>query len=295
MELPHIILILGPVVLAVLAWRGCFRRDALDAGPSRRAGLVPADLLIALGLMILGPSVVGLLISISTDSGQADASGAVDLDTVTYAGNILMGQAAGQLIPVLYLLWRVSSGPRGLGGLWLIGAIPRKPLRDLAWGVAGFFVAVILVMATIQSAVILGEWFGQQAPVLAHPMLKALVDSDSQVGSMMLIASAVLVAPILEEGIFRGLIQSVMGEVLGEGRRWSIVLVAAGVFAMIHANLATFENWQALPGLFVLGLVLGWLYERSGSLWPGIFVHIGFNALNIAVALGSSLPTEVTS
>ena len=294
MDLSHLIVILGPVVLVPLAWRGCFRRDALEAGPSRRVGLVPADLLIGLGLMILGPSMVVFATSL-IGSGQTKPPDPEKLSTTTYAGQILLGQAAGQLVPVLYLLWRVSSPPLGLGGLRRFGAIPGKPLRDLAWGVLGFVVAVTLVMSTIQFAVILGGWFGQQAPVLAHPMLKALVDSDSTLGTAMLIASAVLVAPILEEAIFRGLIQSVMAEALGESRRWSIVLVASLVFAMIHANFTTWENWQALPGLFVLGLVLGWLYERSGSLWPGIVVHIGFNALNIAVALGSTLPAGATS
>jgi membrane protease YdiL (CAAX protease family) len=284
MDPTYIILLLGPVLLAVLFWRGCFRRDALDAGPSRGVGLVPADLLIGLGLMIMGPSLVVLATS-QGGTGEPSATGTLEPDTVAVAGNILMGQVAGQLIPVLYLLWRVSSGPRGLKGLGLIGAIPQKPLRDLAWGALGLIVAVTLVMATIQAAVFLGEWFGQQAPELAHPLLKVLVDSDSLLGSAMIIISAVLVAPILEEAIFRGLIQSVMGEVLGDGRRWSIVLVASFVFTMIHAGSV---NWQALPGLFVLALVLGWLYERSGSLWPGIFVHIGFNALNIAAALSIS-------
>ena len=79
-----------------------------------------------------------------------------------------------------------------------------------------------------------------------------------------------------------------MVEAAGETKRWGVVLVASFVFALIHANTATWENWQALPGLFVLGLVLGWLYERSGSLWPGIFLHMGFNSLNIAMALGLS-------
>lgn len=283
MDLSHVIILIGSLVLAVLVWRGCLGRGVLDAGPSRRVGLVPADLLIVLGLMILGPSLVAYVTSIA-GSGQPNPSGSQEVNTLAYAGNILLGQAAGQLVPVLYLLWRVSSVPRGL---WLIGAIPGKPLRDLLWGALGFVAAVTLVMATIQATVLLGEWLGQETPVLGHPMLKALVASDSPVGSVMLIASAVLVAPILEEVIFRGLIQSVMAEVLGEGNRWGIVLVASGVFAMIHADFVNWDNWQTLPGLFVLGLVLGWLYERSGSLWPGILVHIGFNILNIAVALGT--------
>jgi membrane protease YdiL (CAAX protease family) len=274
MTLTLIILILGPTVLILLTRQGCLRPDALTRGPSRRVGLVPADLLAALGLMILGPSLIGYFMPhMSQPTGG---------DVLASAGRILLGQAVGQGLPVLYLLWRASSTP---GGLTRIGAIPKRPIRDLWWGVLGFLVAVPMVMAAIQVAVLIGELFGQAAPVLAHDMLKMLVESDSALASVLIVISAVLVAPILEEAIFRGFVQSVMVEAVGEARRWSVVLVASLVFAMIHVNVSTFENWQALPGLFVLGIVLGWLYERSGSLWPGIVLHMGFNTMNIAMAL----------
>ncbi|MEZ6192601.1 MAG: type II CAAX endopeptidase family protein [Phycisphaerales bacterium] len=272
-----IIMIAGLIVLGLLGWRGCMRPDALAAGPSRKVGLVPADLLVALGLMILGPSLIAYLIPVAKP-----ADGAAEPDVLTSAGRILLAQASGQGLPVLYLLWRAGSAPRGLR---LIGVIPTRPGRDLVWGVLGFLAAVPLVFATIQAAVLIGELFGQQAPVLAHDMLKMLVDSDSRLGSILIAVSAILVAPILEETIFRGIVQSVMVEVAGEAKRWGVVFIAAFIFAIIHANTATWENWQALPGLFVLGLVLGWLYERSGSLWPGIIVHMGFNTLNIVMAL----------
>lgn len=277
MILPLVILIAGPAVLALLAWRGCLRRDVLAAGPSRRVGLVPADLLVALGLMILGPSLIAYFMPLAKP-----ADGAATPDVLSSAGRILLAQASGQGLPVLYLLWRACAAPRGLR---LIGVIPTRPGRDLLWGALGFLAAVPMVFATIQTAVLLGELFGREAPVLAHDMLKMLVDSDSTLGSALIAVSAILVAPILEEAVFRGIVQSVMVEVAGEARRWGVVFVAAFVFAMIHANTATWENWQALPGLFVLGLVLGWLYERSGSLWPGIILHMGFNTLNIVMAL----------
>lgn len=277
MILPLVILIAGSAVLGLIAWRGCLRPDALAAGPSRRVGLVPADLLVALGLMILGPSLVAQLMPMAKPG-----DGTAEPDVLASAGRILLAQASGQGVPVLYLLWRASSAPRGLR---LIGVIPTKPGRDLVWGVLGFLAAVPMVFATIQAAVLLGELFGQEAPVLAHDMLKMLVDSDSRLGSVLIAVSAILVAPILEEAVFRGIVQSVMVEVAGEAKRWGVVFIAAFVFAIIHANTATWENWQALPGLFVLGLVLGWLYERSGSLWPGIIVHMGFNTLNIVMAL----------
>ena len=63
--------------------------------------------------------------------------------------------------------------------------------------------------------------------------------------------------------------------------RWLVVLSAAALFALIH--LGPQVAWQGLPVLFVLGIFLGWLYERTGSLWPGIVLHAGFNAINFVL------------
>lgn len=287
MALQLFILILGPVVFILLIQQGCLRRQALEAGPSRRVGLVPADLLIGLGLMILGPALVATLMP----NPPAEQAAAGDADTLGFAYRALLAQASGQLVPVVYLLWRASFTPRGL---WVIGLLPRKPWRDLRFGALGFCAAVPMVMAAIQITVYVGEAFGQEAPVLAHNMLKMLVHSDSTLGAALIVVSAVLVAPILEESIFRGLVQSVMVETLGEAQRLSVVIAASLLFMMMHADLAHWENWQALPGLLVLGLVLGWLYERSGSLWPGILVHLGFNAMNVLMALATTLPADAT-
>lgn len=281
MLLPLISLILGPVVLVVLIVRGCLRPGALSAGPSRRVGLMPMDLLIAFALMVIGPLVLLMLMpELKSQGVEGQAVGAVD--SLAYAKRALLSQASGQLTPVLYLLWRssfVKDGPRK------IGLLPRKPLRDVRWGLLGWLAAVPMVLATIQVTSIIGELCGAHTPELAHDTLKVLVHSKSTVGTVLIVVSAVLVAPVLEEGLFRGVVQSVMVESLGEGRRWSVVLIVSLMFAMMHADFQTMANWQALPGLFVLGMTLGWLYERSGSLWPGIVVHMGFNALNVAMAL----------
>ena len=59
------------------------------------------------------------------------------------------------------------------------------------------------------------------------------------------------------------------------------LVVSALIFAGIHFELLL------LPGLFVAGLLFGYLAQRSGRLGPAIFAHIGFNAATI-VALAWS-------
>jgi membrane protease YdiL (CAAX protease family) len=305
MDPTYFILILAPMVLAVLAWRGCLGRGALDAGPSREVGLVPADLLITLGLMVVGGSLGGMMLKagyLGSTGDEADS-----LTTIVQAKRVLMGQATGQLPAVLYFLWRASGGGAGIfwtnpgnrgltrigetesggvGGLWRVGVLPRKPLRDLLLGVRALFVAIPLVMGTILVAQVVGSLFGYQAPTIAHDLLNMLLESDSTTATALIIFSATVVAPVLEEAIFRGVFQSVLVEWFGKPMRWSVVLVGATVFALIHVGAVPV---QALFGLFVFGVVLGWLYERTGSLWPSIIVHIGFNSFNVIVAMNTTV------
>jgi len=78
---------------------------------------------------------------------------------------------------------------------------------------------------------------------------------------------------IFEELAFRGLIQGAFERILGPVKA---VTLAAALFAVIHRNLVS------APILFLLGVFLGELRRRSGSLYPSILVHF---AHNLAVVL----------
>jgi membrane protease YdiL (CAAX protease family) len=96
------------------------------------------------------------------------------------------------------------------------------------------------------------------------------------------VVSFCLTAPLFEELIYRGLVQTAILRALGDGQRWLIVLTAASAFTLVHVPAV---DWVALPGLWVLGVALGWIYERRGSLWPCVLVHALFNTWNCVMAL----------
>lgn len=82
--------------------------------------------------------------------------------------------------------------------------------------------------------------------------------------------------PIVEETFFRGFVYNgLRGRV---GARYAM-LISALVFAALHFSLD-----RLLPIVF-LGLILAWLYERTGSLVPGVILHATNNALALAVYL----------
>lgn len=87
-----------------------------------------------------------------------------------------------------------------------------------------------------------------------------------------------IVPAFSEEFFFRGLLQKLMNKALG-GRYHIAVFVLAFVFSAMHMQFAGF-----LPRFF-MGLVLGYVYVYSGSLWPGILIHFVNNAIGVVLGM----------
>lgn len=101
------------------------------------------------------------------------------------------------------------------------------------------------------------------------PTLTGAFDAEGYGLAVQLFAIAVMPA-IWEEIAFRGLIQERLRGVVGTGEA---IGLTAGLFAIIHVQ------WLSLPYLFLLGLALGILRHRSGSLLPGMVLHGLHNAV----------------
>ena len=73
--------------------------------------------------------------------------------------------------------------------------------------------------------------------------------------------------------------------------RWIAAACSAFVFSAAHGNLT------ALLPLFIFGLVLVLLYEKTGSLWAPISVHFCFNGATVILQLASkylNLPLDTS-
>jgi len=87
-----------------------------------------------------------------------------------------------------------------------------------------------------------------------------------------------IVAPLTEETFFRGF--------LFVGLRQSCSLWAAAGISGLFFGLIHFMP-LALPPLALYGIVFAWLRERTGSLWPGIMMHMLVNAGGFTIQLVS--------
>ncbi len=142
-----------------------------------------------------------------------------------------------------------------------------------------------LLTALLTALVVLPvAWWLQQASVLvlekigwppeAETAVMLLTGAKSWWTRVYLGAFAVVIAPVAEEFIFRGVLYPFVKQ-LGYPRfAWMGVNF---LFALIHMDAA------ALVPLFVLALALTWLYERTDNLLAPITAHSLFNVANLVV------------
>ena len=81
-----------------------------------------------------------------------------------------------------------------------------------------------------------------------------------------------LLAPLSEEIVLRG---AILKELLKSPKLspWGAIAISALFFALIHMNPAQ------LPHAFIIGLLLGWMYWRTGSILPGVAYHWANNSI----------------
>ena len=190
-------------------------------------------------------------------------------------GSVAQALAVGAILLVVYAVQ--------LGVVWIVAhrrghrlaesvGIRRVP-RLRAWVGSAIGLAVFVrVLALVYSEVVISSGLklqGQNADPLRY-------FAPGPVGSLMLVIIVVLVAPLVEEIVFRGIVLASLRERWGDR---AAILVSSLVFAALHLNLFSF-----LP-IFAVALVLGALFVRSRSLWVNIACHSAFNGIGVILLL----------
>lgn len=190
---------------------------------------------------------------------------------------VVMG-VAGQYAGSLGLLW-ILSGRRQQGSL----GFSVEPRDGLYIGL-GLFAQIVLVLlfAPLAELLLPEDHQPQQvAEVLGDPGISTVI-------KLTLLVAAVLLAPLAEELMFRG----VLLQALRQWGRPAVMVVTAAAFAAVHIlGLSTEYLWASaaviLPPVFILGLMLAWVTLNSGRLGPAIFLHSGYNLIAALVLFAS--------
>ena len=104
----------------------------------------------------------------------------------------------------------------------------------------------------------------------SNPLLELVLRSKDPLALMLLATTAVILAPLFEELVFRGALLPVLAKSFGP--LWGVV-TSALVFGVAHLSVGE------LPPLFVLGLGLGLLRLSSGRLLPCVLMHALWNGV----------------
>jgi len=191
------------------------------------------------------------------------------------ASELTWGIAIGQYVSYLPILVVLLVGlpwvsGRSLGELGLRGF-------DRATLVAGVLGALAMYAVTIGIAAI-QYVFTHQKPQ------EAAISFFTSTHDRALIATftflAVVAAPFMEEFVYRGFLFNAL-------LRYMPVWVAAGLSGLLFG--ASHGSWSALLPLAASGVVLAYVYARSGSLTASMLTHALFNLVNVALlSLGKS-------
>lgn len=243
--------------LAVAWWVARSRRDPLGASPSRPNRLGGDSLALAVLVYLSAAMVMGAI-------GQA-----VSGDTEGAVARVIAGSGA-QIAGIAICF--VIAADRFDGGLrrFCVGA--RAPVGSVvSLTIVGTVLAVAVCPLVLEGSIWVVHRFAPGHEFPTHPTITALHGEARSLGvRLALWFSAVVVAPMAEEVFFRGLLQTMLVNVLR--CRWTAIAVASVVFATVH-----FSQPQAIPALIALAFLMGYAYERTGSLLPSMLIHGLFN------------------
>lgn len=163
------------------------------------------------------------------------------------------------------------SGFVVLLGLWLMAKL-RKSTFGAFTGLADKAGIPVLVLALAAGAA-MSFWATIAINMIPWPeaMVESYVESSSALTSRQPaidFLAVVLMAPLVEELLFRGVIYDALCTFVPAG---AAVVFQAMLFGSTHGNLL----WILYSTL--IGCVLGYVRKRTASLWPCILMHSAFN------------------
>jgi membrane protease YdiL (CAAX protease family) len=148
-------------------------------------------------------------------------------------------------------------------------ALARCPPREvLPFSAFRWSVLLPVVLAVEGIGILASESDNLLRSIFPMPEFIAELVSDLSRGGIASLIALVVIAPITEELLFRGLI---LRGFLARYRTSTAILVSSILFALVHVNPYQFCT------AFLMGVFLAWLFLRTRSLWPCIIAHALFN------------------
>jgi uncharacterized protein len=138
--------------------------------------------------------------------------------------------------------------------------------KNIFYGIVGYVAAVpilVAVLAIVALVVNITKYVPQQQPVV-----ELFLKEENQPFLVYTSVFTAIIGPFIEELFFRGFMYNAFKKRIGIF--WAM-LVTSAVFASLHTNIVGFAP------ILVLGFVLAYVYERTGTLVSSITIHMLHN------------------
>ena len=127
---------------------------------------------------------------------------------------------------------------------------------------------------------LLNEWIGISSLLDQLAEVKAFLEQLQHVSPVWILLALAIVPGVCEEFFFRGVLFASLRKMTTP---WRTILATAVLFGLFHVVAGTvLAPERFLPSAF-LGLVLGWVRYRTGSVWPCMLLHAVHNGLILCV------------
>jgi len=259
--LPFLASLIGTILLIRYAF--IFLRNKNTQWPemiSPPLSLIDMIILVAGGFVVIGEVVFPALIIPITDFLFNNFS-----SPLKQSLRVFFGYCSMVIAPLFIIRYQLMGlVPSKIEGGWLQWKI--KPIREgLFKAISGWLMVMPLVLFI---GWLTNEIFGDQGG--SNPLLDLVLNSDELIPLLLLLVTTVVLAPVFEELVFRGILLPVL---VSKAGKISGVVLSALIFALAHLSVGE------LPPLFVLGIGLGLMRLSSGRLFPCALMHSLWNGV----------------
>ncbi len=226
---------------------------------------LPESWMLILLLTLVG-SILGALVNIAISSLYPSASAWTEI--ISYPVIFIP--------PAIYIYFKNHSLSNGVEG-----QKTKLPLNAPNFGTIGALYSFILILPLIFAFNYITEpltsWM--EIPPFFEEFLQQV--QENKISSFI---SIVIFAPVLEELFCRGIILRGLLKHMSPAKA---IVWSALMFGIMHLN-----PWQAIPA-FILGLLMGWIYWKTHSLWSVIFIHFVNNGFSYLITtMYPQLPSD---
>jgi membrane protease YdiL (CAAX protease family) len=222
---------------------------------------------VALFLLFqLVAGIIALVVALAND-GSGRPPEVLMTDLKVFAVPMIWSLVIAELL-LLLLLWLFLRKPGRVSAIQLDKWSDLSPLRTLG-------LAVALIAFGLGFNFVYGEYIFPDIEIQEATRKFFAAIPQTLPNQILLFFTVALIAPLLEELLFRGLLQKSLSAKMPI---WAAIAISAAVFGAMHMDL------YAMPPLIMMGAIFGVIYHLTGSLRVTILLHMVNNAAALTLS-----------